>query len=119
MPGVSVLKLNMACIHFIKSTKTALIKRKLDWQENHLRVYIIVFLMLAINQTAVFALFMVTIDAMIGTANLSQYILKALSDKNGIGNGLILGLCVAFIVLAIDYLARTWVDQQKIALGLA
>tara|TARA_B110001450_G_scaffold247484_1_gene262592 strand:+ start:1867 stop:2115 length:249 start_codon:yes stop_codon:yes gene_type:complete len=78
-----------------------------------------VFLMLAINQTAAFALFMVIIGAIIGTDDLDQCILKALSDKNGIGNGLMLGLCVAFIGLAVDHLTRTWADQRKIALGLA
>ena len=57
-------------------------------------------IMLGINQTVIFALFMVIIGAMIGTDDLGQYILKALSDKNGIGNGLMLGLCVAFIGLA-------------------
>ena len=76
-------------------------------------------IMLGINQTVVFALFMVIIGAMIGTDDLGQYILKALSDKNGIGNGLMLGLCVAFIGLAVDHLIRTWADQKKIALGMA
>lgn len=50
---------------------------------------------------------------MIGTDDLGQYILKALSDKNGIGNGLMLGLCVAFLGLAVDHLIRTWADQKK------
>ena len=76
-------------------------------------------IMLGLNQTVVFALFMVIIGAMIGTDDLGQYILKALSDKNGIGNGLMLGLCVAFIGLAVDHLIRTWADKQKAVLGLA
>ena len=75
-------------------------------------------IMLGINQTVIFALFMVIIGAMIGTDDLGQYILKALSDKNGIGNGLMLGLCVAFIGLAVDHLIRTWADQRKAILGL-
>ena len=50
-------------------------------------------IMLGINQTVVFALFMVIIGAMIGTEDLGQYILKALSDLKGGGKGLILGLC--------------------------
>jgi glycine betaine/proline transport system permease protein len=74
-------------------------------------------IMLGINQTVVFALFMVIIGAMIGTTDLGQYILKALSDRQGIGNGLMLGLCVAFIGLAVDNLIRTWADQQKKLLG--
>ena len=74
-------------------------------------------MMLGVNQTVVFALFMVIIGAMIGTEDLGQYILKALSDKRGIGNGLTLGLCVAFIGLAVDNLIRTWADKQKKLLG--
>jgi len=74
-------------------------------------------IMLGINQTVVFALFMVIIGAMIGTTDLGQYILKALSDRQGIGNGLMLGLCVAFIGLAVDNLIRTWANQQKKLLG--
>ena len=74
-------------------------------------------IMLGLNQTVVFALFMVIIGAMIGTEDLGQYILKALSDKNGIGNGLVLGLCVAFIGLAVDHLIHTWADQKKALLG--
>ena len=76
-------------------------------------------IMLGVNQTVVFALFMVIIGAMIGTDDLGQYILKALSDKNGIGNGLMLGLCVAFIGLAVDHLIHTWADQKKATLGMA
>lgn len=76
-------------------------------------------IMLGINQTVVFALFMVIIGAMIGTDDLGQLILKALSDKNGIGNGIILGLCVAFIGLAADHLIQTWSRRRKALLGLA
>ena len=42
-----------------------------------------------------------------------QYILKALSDKNGAGIGLTLGICVAFIGLIFDNLIRTWVEKEK------
>ncbi len=76
-------------------------------------------IMLGINQTVVFALFMIIIGAMIGTDDLGQLILKALSDKDGIGNGLMLGLCVAFIGLAVDHLINTWAKERKVALGLA
>lgn len=73
---------------------------------------------LGINQTVVFALSMVIIGALIGTDDLGQLILKSLSDKEGVGNGLILGFCVAFIGLAIDQILRTWATQRKEALGL-
>jgi glycine betaine/proline transport system permease protein len=76
-------------------------------------------MMLGINQTVVFALFMVIIGAMIGTDDLGQFILKALSDKNGVGNGLTLGLCVAFIGLAVDQIIRTWANERKQILGIA
>jgi len=76
-------------------------------------------IMLGINQTVVFALFMVIIGAMIGTEDLGQYILKALSDLKGGGKGLILGLCVAFIGLAVDNLIRTWAEKRKKMLGMA
>ncbi len=75
-------------------------------------------IMLGINQTVVFALFMVIIGAFIGTEDLGQYILKALSDVKGGGKGLILGLCVAFIGLAVDNLIRTWANKRKKLLGL-
>ena len=73
---------------------------------------------LGINQTVVFALSMVIIGAMIGTDDLGQLILGSLSDKNGVGDGLILGICVACIGLAIDQILRTWANQRKAALGL-
>ncbi|MFT5504554.1 MAG: glycine betaine/proline transport system permease protein [Gammaproteobacteria bacterium] len=76
-------------------------------------------LALGINQTVVFSLSMVIIGAMIGTDDLGQLILGSLSDKKGVGNGLVLGLCVAFIGLAIDQVLRTWANQRKQALGLA
>ncbi|MGR3716450.1 MAG: ABC transporter permease, partial [Thermohalobaculum sp.] len=75
-------------------------------------------IMLGVNQTVIFALFMVIIGAMIGTDDLGQFILKALSDKQGIGNGLMLGLCVAFIGLAVDHLINTWAAERKAILGL-
>ena len=76
-------------------------------------------MMLGLNQTIVFALFMVIIGAFIGTEDLGQYILKALSDKNGAGIGLTLGICVAFIGLIFDNLIRTWVSKRKKHLGIA
>ena len=75
-------------------------------------------IMLGINQTVIFALFMVIIGAFIGTEDLGQYIIKALSDKQGIGNGLLLGLCVAFIGLTVDHLIQTWANKQRQLLGM-
>jgi len=75
-------------------------------------------IMLGINQTVVFALFMVIIGAFIGTEDLGQYIMKALSDLKGGGKALILGFCVAFMGLAVDNLIRTWANKRKKLLGL-
>ena len=75
-------------------------------------------LALGVNQTVVFALSMVIIGALIGTDDLGQLILKSLSDQAGVGNGLVLGLCVACIGLAIDQVLRTWANQRKQALGI-
>jgi len=61
---------------------------------------------------------MVIIGAFIGTEDLGQYIIKALSDKQGIGNGLLLGFCVASIGLAVDHLIQTWAGQRRKLLGL-
>ena len=74
---------------------------------------------LGVNQTVVFALSMVIIGALIGTDDLGQLILKSLSDRAGVGNGLVLGLCVAFIGLAIDQVLRTWANERKKQLGIA
>ena len=75
-------------------------------------------IMLGLNQTVIFALFMVIIGAFIGTEDLGQFIIKALSDKQGIGNGLLLGLCVASIGLTVDHLIQTWAKQRRAILGL-
>ncbi len=75
-------------------------------------------IMLGINQTVIFALFMVIIGAFIGTEDLGQFIIKALSDRQGIGNGLLLGLCVASIGLAVDHLIQTWADKRRQLLGI-
>ena len=75
-------------------------------------------IMLGVNQTVIFALFMVIIGAFIGTTDLGQLILKAISDPRGTGIGLTLGICVAFIGLAVDQIIRTWANERKKALDL-
>lgn len=76
-------------------------------------------IMLGINQTVMFALAMVIIGAMIGTDDLGQLILGSLSDRNGIGNGLILGLCVAFIGLTVDHLITRWAKIRRAQMGMS
>ena len=76
-------------------------------------------IMLGINQTVIFSLFMIIIGAFIGTDDLGQLIMQSLSEANGMGQGIVLGLCVAFIGLAVDHLIHTWAEQRKKVLGLA
>jgi glycine betaine/proline transport system permease protein len=75
-------------------------------------------IMLGINQTVIFSLFMVIIGAFIGTDDLGQLIMQSLSKANGMGQGIVLGLCVAFIGLAVDHLIHTWAAQRNKALGI-
>ena len=74
-------------------------------------------IMLGLNQTVLFSLFMVIIAAFIGTQDLGQKIMEALSESD-MGKGLVLGLCVAFIGLIIDHLINKWALDKKAKLGL-
>ena len=75
-------------------------------------------IMLGINQTIMFALFMVIIAAFIGTTDLGQEIFKALTF-NDAGKGLVVGMCVAFLGLTADRLITEWAGRRKAELGLA
>ena len=52
------------------------------------------------------------------TRNWNEGEIEHLLEKGG-GKGLILGLCVAFIGLAVDNLIRTWAERRKQLLGLS
>jgi hypothetical protein len=54
---------------------------------------------------------------MIGTNDLGHIFLKLIGQTRNC-NGLMLGLCVAFMVLAVDNLIRTWANQRKKLLGI-
>jgi glycine betaine/proline transport system permease protein len=74
-------------------------------------------IMLGINQTIMFALFMVIIAAFIGTKDLGQEIFRALTF-NDAGKGLVIGLCVAFIGLTADQLIKAWADRHRVVFGV-
>ena len=74
-------------------------------------------IMLGLNQTIMFALFMVIIAAFIGTKDLGQEIFRALTFSDS-GKGLVVGLCVAAIGLTADRLITEWAHQRKKVLGL-
>ena len=74
-------------------------------------------IVLGLNQTLMFGLFMVMIAGFIGTVDLSQEIFRALSFNDG-GKGLVIGLCVAFIGLTADRLLVEWAERRKRMYGL-
>ena len=74
-------------------------------------------IMLGINQTIMFAFSMVIIAAFVGTIDLGQQIFKALSETN-IGKGVVLGLCVSFMALAVDHLVTRWSRERRQLLGM-
>ncbi len=74
-------------------------------------------IMVGLNQTVVFSLFMVIIAAFIGTQDLGQELMRALSASD-VGKGLTLGLCVAFIGLFFDHISSRWAKEKREALGL-
>ncbi|MBY8974483.1 ABC transporter permease subunit [Rhodobacteraceae bacterium NNCM2] len=74
-------------------------------------------MMVGLNQTILFSLFMVIIAAFIGTQDLGQEMQRALSASD-FGKGLVLGLCVAFMGLMGDHMLMRWSSDRKRALGL-
>ncbi|CUH98260.1 ABC transporter permease [Leisingera aquaemixtae] len=74
-------------------------------------------IMVGVNQSVMFSLFMVIIAAFIGTQDLGQEMQRALSSTD-VGKGLVLGLAVAFMGLMVDHLVTTWAKSRKDALGL-
>ena len=74
-------------------------------------------IMVGLNQTVMFSLFMVIIAAFIGTQDLGQEMQRALSSTD-VGKGLVLGLCVAFMGLTVDHLITRWGAERSRLLGL-
>ena len=70
--------------------------------------FILIILHLFTTVLPLFILPSVSWEGILIPTILGQYIMKALSDLKGGGKALILGLCVAFIGLAVDNLIRTW-----------
>ncbi|CAM3181277.1 glycine betaine/proline transport system permease protein [Paracoccus aminovorans] len=70
-------------------------------------------LMVGLNQSVMFALFMVIIAAFIGTQDLGQEMQRALSSTD-VGKGLVLGLAVAFMGLMVDHLLMRWAARRTV-----
>jgi glycine betaine/proline transport system permease protein len=74
-------------------------------------------IMLGVNQTLMMALSMLVITALVGTRDLGQETLIALSKVDP-GRGLVAGICVAFIAITADRLITAWADRRKYELGM-
>ena len=75
-------------------------------------------MVIGINQSVMFSLFMVIIAAFIGTQDLGQEMQRALSFTD-VGKGLVLGLAVAFMGLMVDHLLLKWAGSRMRVLGLS
>jgi glycine betaine/proline transport system permease protein len=75
-------------------------------------------IMLGINQTIMLALSMLVITALVGTRDLGQEVYIALT-KADTGQGIVAGLCVAFIGIIADRLIQAGSRRVKLRLGLA
>lgn len=73
--------------------------------------------MVGLNQSVMFSLFMVIIAAFIGTQDLGQEMQRALSSTD-VGKGLVLGFAVAFIGLMVDHMINKWAEERRKALGV-
>jgi glycine betaine/proline transport system permease protein len=75
-------------------------------------------IMLGINQTIMMALSMLVITALVGTRDLGQEVYMALT-KADTGQGLVAGLCIAFIAIIADRLIHAYSERSRRHMGLA
>ena len=74
-------------------------------------------IMAGVNQTLMKGLSMLVITSLVGTRDLGQETLIALSKVDP-GRGLTAGICVAFIAITVDRLISAWSYNRKLELGL-
>jgi glycine betaine/proline transport system permease protein len=74
-------------------------------------------LLLGLNQTIMLALSMLVITALVGTRDLGQEVYIALTKANA-GQGIVAGLCVAFIAIIADRIVNALADGQRRRLGI-
>ncbi len=74
-------------------------------------------IMLGLNQTLMMGLSMLVITALVGTRDLGQETLIALSKVDP-GRGVTAGVCVAFMAITVDRLINAWASRRKQELGL-
>ncbi len=74
-------------------------------------------LLLGLNQTIMLALSMLVITALVGTRDLGQEVYIALTKANA-GQGIVAGLCVAFIAIIADRIVNALAARQRARLGI-
>jgi glycine betaine/proline transport system permease protein len=74
-------------------------------------------IMLGVNQTIMMALAMTAITALIGSTDLGQAVVRAISTQN-FGRGILAGLFIAALGIIADRLIGAWADQRKKQLGM-
>ena len=74
-------------------------------------------IMLGVNQTLMMGLSMLIITALVGTRDLGQETLIALSRVDP-GRAVTAGLCVAAIAMTADRLINAWAKRRKAELGM-
>ena len=73
--------------------------------------------MLGVNQTIMMALAMTAITALIGSTDLGQEVVRAISTQN-FGRGILAGLFIAALGIIADRLIGAWATERKKQLGL-
>jgi glycine betaine/proline transport system permease protein len=74
-------------------------------------------IMLGINQTIMMALAMTAITALIGSTDLGQAVVRAISTQN-FGRGILAGLFIAALGIVADRLIGAWASERKKQLGM-
>ena len=74
-------------------------------------------IMLGINQTIMMALAMTAITALIGSTDLGQEVVRAISTQN-YGRGILCGFFIAALGIIADRLIQAWASKRKQQLGL-
>ncbi len=74
-------------------------------------------IMLGVNQTIMMALAMTAITALIGSTDLGQEVVRAISTQN-FGRGILAGLFIAALGIIADRLIGAWATERKKQLGV-
>jgi glycine betaine/proline transport system permease protein len=75
-------------------------------------------IMLGVNQTIMMALAMTAITALIGSTDLGQEVVRAISTQN-FGRGILCGFFIAALGIVGDRLIGAWAARRKKELGIA